>query len=139
MSWLGYDIIHHDDGTSRISCSTCGKQSSDADDIYFRYCGRCGFLGDPIRQKWNGEGRATLLALCEMFGRYKRVVGPDRRTVHAVPTELISTEGLKPHEIHKFPRWTEEYDKTAPTDLPFERVEVVSTDGVMKLIITPRS
>lgn len=139
-STVDYTILRPNDGAWRLSCFRCGTQTEDVDDVYLRHCPKCQFLGPEIRQRWNGgEGRRTLLALCATYGRYKRVRCPDRKTWHAVPLERIATEGISGYDVHRFPRWTDEYTKTVPTDLPFANVEIMSMDSVVKIIITPKS
>ena len=97
---LAYTISND---TVSITCGSCGRTSYHPDDVYFRYCTRCGLLGSESRQKWN-EHRGLLRELCEVFGRYKMVMGPDSIRCR-VPTEAILTEGIVGSDLERFPRW----------------------------------
>lgn len=105
-----YSIMVRPDGTARIYCLTCGRKSEDGDDVYFRRCRSCGFLGAKIRQRWDAPGQYEWLkGLCEAVGRYQRVHALSLGTDHAVPTEQVATEGLRGDQISDFPKWDETY------------------------------
>lgn len=106
-----YSIRTHPDRTRSIRCLTCHRTSFDEDDVYYRYCAQCGFLGDEVRWKWI-DARAYLRQIVNAVGRYKKVKKLGGETWHAVPTERIATEGLKGGEVEYFPLWTEEHEKT---------------------------
>lgn len=97
--------VHEDGGRRTITCGQCRRTSSNPEDVYFRYCGACStFVGAAIRRRWN-HNRPALRALCENFGRYKKVSYTVDGLARRVPTELILTEGIHGADLPKFPLW----------------------------------
>lgn len=115
MKHRPYAIRTHPNRTKSIRCLTCGRTSFDEDDVYYRYCRSCGFLGDEIRWRW-AQARDQLEKIVAVAGRYKKTKRIGGETWHAVPTERIATEGLKGHEIEFFPLWSNEHEK--PSEKP---------------------
>jgi len=107
-----YLITTNPDFPKYIRCLTCNKTSYNPDDIYYRFCTRCGFLGDEVRWKWGeASAREYLKQIVAECGLYKKVRNIGDSTWHAVPTERIATEGVKGYEICHFPIWTDAHEK----------------------------